>query len=261
VSAIRVFFVGGLLSYRALFNWLTPWILVPTFLVAPIFQILLFAYIGRSAHLHSDGFYLVGNAVQYTALPCLFAMGNTIAGERWTQTLGSVLVTPASRLAIFLGRSLPVVANGALVGAFAYGAGAAILGVHVRLASLAPLGLVILVTAVSCTGLGLVNAAVGLRVRESAVGSNILFGILLVFSGVNVALADLPPWMARVGRGLPVTHGIEAARRLAAGEGLGGVAGLIGTEAGIGVVYACAGYALFRWFELESRRRATLETA
>ena len=30
---------------------------------------------------------------------------------------------------------------------------------------------------------------------------------------------------------------------------------------GIGVVYGCVGYALFRWFELESRRRATLETA
>src|SRR2546427_2426460 len=47
--SLRIFFVGGLISYRALFNWLSPWIFVPTFLVAPIFQILLFVYIGRSA--------------------------------------------------------------------------------------------------------------------------------------------------------------------------------------------------------------------
>ena len=38
---------------------------MPSLLVAPIFQILLFAYIGRSAGLESDEFYVIGNAVQY----------------------------------------------------------------------------------------------------------------------------------------------------------------------------------------------------
>ena len=47
-------------------------------LVAPIFQILLFAYIGRSAHLRSDEFYLIGNALQYVSVPCLFAMSQAI---------------------------------------------------------------------------------------------------------------------------------------------------------------------------------------
>ena len=261
MSNIRVFFVGGILSYRALFNWMTPWILIPTYLIAPIFQILLFAYIGRSAHLESDEFYVVGNALQYTSLPCLFAMANTIGGERWTQTLGVVLVSPASRLALFLGRSLPVILNGAVVGAFAFAAGSLILGVHVPVRSAPALGLVILVTAVSCTGLGLINAALGLRVRETAVLSNILFGVLLVFCGVNVSLADLPGWMATVGRGLPLTHGIEASRRLADGTSLSSVGGTVATEAMIGFVYALVGYALLRIFEFESRRRATLETA
>ena len=45
---LRVFFVGGLISFRALFNWLSPWIYIPSLLIAPIFQILLFAFIGRS---------------------------------------------------------------------------------------------------------------------------------------------------------------------------------------------------------------------
>ncbi len=259
MSWLRVFFVGGLLSYRALFNWVTPWILIPSFLVAPIFQILLFAYIGRSAGLQSDEFYVVGNALQYTSLPCLFAMANTIDGERWTQTLGIVLASPASRLALFVGRSLPVILNGALVGAVAFIAGSAILHVHVPLRSFAPLALVILITAVSCTGLGLVNAAIGLRVRETAVSSNLFFGILLVFCGVNVPLSELPGWMETIGRGLPLTHGIEASRKLADGVGLSHVVGLIGTEALIGASWGVLG--LLRFFEHESRRRATLETA
>jgi ABC-2 type transport system permease protein len=64
VSSLRIFFVGGLTSYRALFDWLSPWIYIPSLLVAPVFQILLFAYIGRSAG-SSRTVLLIGNALQY----------------------------------------------------------------------------------------------------------------------------------------------------------------------------------------------------
>ncbi len=97
MTSLRIFFIGGLISFRALFNWLSPWVYIPSMLVAPIVQILLFAYMGRAAGVESDEFYVIGNAVQYSAIPCLFAMANTVAGERWTQTLGIVLVTPANR--------------------------------------------------------------------------------------------------------------------------------------------------------------------
>jgi ABC-2 type transport system permease protein len=261
VSNLRVFFVGGLTSYRALFNWLSPWILIPSFCVAPLFQILLFAYIGRVSHLESDRFYVVGNGLQYAALPCLFAMANTIDGERKQHTLALVLGSPARRLPIFLGRALPVVANGFLVALFALTAGGLLLGVRVPAASLAPLLLVVAVTALSCTGLGLMNAALGLRVRETAVSSNVLFGFLLVFCGVNVPLDRLPNWMATTASGLPLTHGIDAARRLAGGASLGQVDGLVLRELAIGLAYGVAGYALLRVLEVESRRRASLEVA
>ena len=47
MTSVRVFFVGGQITYRALFYWLTPQIYIPGLIVAPVFQILLFAYIGR----------------------------------------------------------------------------------------------------------------------------------------------------------------------------------------------------------------------
>jgi ABC-2 type transport system permease protein len=257
VTSVRVFFVGGLTSYRALFGWLSPWILIPSFLVAPLFQILLFAYIGRAAGLESDRFYVIGNALQYSALPCLFAMANTIASERNLQTLGFILVTPARRLPLFLGRSLPVILNGILVSAFAFAVGGAML--HVPASALAPLALVIVVTATSCTGLGLANAALGLRVRETAVSSNILFGLLLIFCGVSVPLHDLPGWMSTIAQGLPLTHGIEAARGLADGRTLQSVGGLVGAEALVGLLWGVLGYAALGAMEWQSRRYATLE--
>ena len=117
-------------------------------------------------------------------------------------------------------------------------------------------------SALSCTGLGLLSAGLGLIVRETAVLSNVLFGILLVFTGANVPLDALPGLAAAtVAQGLPFTHGIEAARLLADGASFGDVSGLVGREALIGVVYATAGYVVIRTLERHSRKHATLERA
>jgi ABC-2 type transport system permease protein len=260
-TSLRIFFIGGLTSFRALFGWLSPWILIPTYVVAPIFQILLFVYIGRAARVQSDEFYVIGNALQYAAIPCVFAMTHTIAGERYQNTLGAVLATPAGRIPLFLGRSLPVIVNGFFVSAFSLAAGGAIVGIHVPARSVAPIALVIAVTAFSCTGIGLTTAAIGFLARETSTLDNIVFGILLVFCGVNVSLSDLPGWMSTTAQGLPLTHGIEAARKLANGASLSHVGGLVTVEALVGAAYALIGYGLIRFMERQSRVHATLERA
>jgi ABC-2 type transport system permease protein len=261
MTSTRIFFLGGLISYRALFGWLSPWVFVPSLLVAPIFQILLFVYIGRSAQLESDEFYVIGNAIQYAAIPCLFAITHLIAGERFQQTLGYILITPAKRLPLFLGRSLPVVVNGFFVAAFALLVGGAVVGVEVEAAAYGPIALATAVSAFSCTGLGLVNAGLGLVVRETSVLSNIIFGLLLVFTGANVPVEHLPGWMQTVSELFPFTHGIEAVRQLADGAALADVWDLIGLEALIGLVYGALGYGLIRALEVVGRRHATLDRA
>jgi hypothetical protein len=66
--------------------------------------------------------------------------------------------------------------------------------------------------------------------------------------------------MEAVSRVSPLTHGIEAARLVTDGATLAEVDHLVWTELGIGAIYAAVAYALFRYFESEGRRRATLET-
>jgi ABC-2 type transport system permease protein len=259
MTALRIFAIGGLMSYRALFYWLTFWIFVPGLVVAPVFQILLFAYIGRSAQLQSDEFYVVGNAIQYAAIPCLFAMSQLIAGEKFQNTLGAILVSPAPRLPLFFGRSVPVIANGVFVASFALAAGTVILGIDIPASSIPALGVVIVVAAVSCTGLGLINAALGLRIRENAVLSNAIFGFLLIFTGANIPLSELPGWMRAVSEVIPFTHSIQAARELADGAALSSVGGLVSAELLVGGAYLVAGYLLLRLFEGQGRRNATLE--
>jgi len=259
MTSARIFFVGGPMSFRAQFNWLNPWILIPSLMIEPVAQILLFAYIGRAAGVGDDRFYLIGNALNYAAIPCLFAMSSTISGERWGQTLGLVLVTPARRIPLFLGRSLPVIVTGWAVAVFGVAVGSLLLGVSVPAGAWPAIVLAVAITSLSCTGLGLAMGAVGLRIRDGATLGNLIFLALLIFCGTNVALQDLPGWMAAIGTWLPLSHGIEAARGLAAGDGLSAVQGLLLRELGIGALYAALGMAVLAWMERDSRRRATLE--
>lgn len=259
VTGLRILVIGGLTSYRALFNWITPWILIPTFLVGPVTQILLFAYLGRASGVATDEFFVIGNALQYAAIPCLFAMGNTIANERQTKTLGIILSTPAARIPLFVGRALPVILNGWLVSLFGLVVGGAIFAIDVPTSAYLPIVLVTLLASFACTGLGLVGAALALRVRETAVLSNVIFGVLLVFTGVNVPIDRLPAWMAAVSPWLPLTHAIDAARRLADGAAMSQVGGLLLRETAVGSGYVVVGMALLAYLEWESRRRATLE--
>ena len=259
-AAVRVFFVGGLISYRALFNWIRPGLYITTMLGSPLFQILFFTYLGRYTGSQSDDFFIVGNACQVAAMAGIYGMTMGIANERQYQTLSPLLATPANRPALFLGRALPFIANGLFVSAFGFGVAWLLLDFSPEPSSVPPLAFVVVVTTVSCTALGMLIGSIGLRARDVFFAANLVYFLMLLVCGVNIDVNELPGWLEAIGRCVPLTHGIEAAREVVAGESLGDVGGLVATEAFIGAVYAALAYGLFRLFESEGRRRASLET-
>ena len=260
MTTMRLVFVGGGISYRALFNWIHPAMYVPTLLLGPIFQILFFVYLGRYNGLQSDSFFVVGNAVQMSGMAGVFASTMSIANERQFGTLAPLLATPAARLPIFVGRMLPVAANGLVVSAFGFCIGSLLLGFRPPLSSIPALALVVVVSVFSCTAFGFTLGSFGMRARDVFLISNLAYYVMWLFCGVNVPLSALPGWMATIGRGLPFTHGIAAARALAVGASLGSVSGQVLKELAIGSVYLIVAFGLFRAFEVEGRRRASLET-
>ena len=72
---LRIFFIGGAISFRALFSWIRPSVYIPTLLIGPTTQVLFFAYLGRTAHLEYDSWFVVGNAVKSASIAALFGMG------------------------------------------------------------------------------------------------------------------------------------------------------------------------------------------
>ena len=260
MRSLRLFFLGGLFSYRALFNWIRPVIYVTTMLGSPLFQILFFAYLGRFSGLRDDEWFVVGNAVQVSAMAGIYGMTMTIANERQFGTLSPVLATPAPRLPLFLGRALPVIFNGLVVSAFGFAVGLLLLDFDVPLRQAPALVLVVVGTVTSCTALGMFLGSVGLRARDVFFASNLVYFLMLLVCGVNIPVDELPGWLEAIGRAVPLTHGIEAARAVADGQSFGAVDHLLWTELAIGAVFAALAFGLFRLFEVEGRRRASLET-
>jgi ABC-2 type transport system permease protein len=261
VKSLRLLTVGGLISYRALFGWLNPYTYAFALLIPSVTQLSFFVFLGRAAHVGQDAYYVSGNALLAAATPSLFGMAQAIAGERYSQTLALLIASPANRLALFAGRALPGTLNGILVSAWTFLVAGLLFGIGVPADALAPLALTITVTSFACVGLGIFNAALGLRWRETAVLGNLLLYVLLMFAGVNVPLDRLPGWMSTLAQGLPVTHGAKAARLLVSGAPFGAAAPQVAAEALVGAVYVVVGLLAIRAFELEARRGATLEVA
>ena len=256
----RIFFVGGLISYRALFNWIRPAIYIPSMLGAPIFQILFFTYLGRYSGVRNDAFFIVGNAVQVCSMSAIYAMTMALANERNYQTLSPLLATPANRVALVLGRGIPVIVNGLFVSVFGFAVGVVLLHFRPGWQNLPALGLILLVTVTSCTGLGMLLGSLGLRMRDVFFVSNLAYFLMLLFCGINVPLHVLPAWMQVVGNSVPLTHGVEAARILVAGGTLDGAAGAeLVAEAAVGAVYIAVAFALFRFFEWQGRSAGVFE--
>lgn len=258
-NALRIFFVGGVTSYRALFNWVNPWVFVPQTVGYPIFQILFFAFLGRYAGGRDDSFFLVGNAFLAIAVTGFFGMGSAVSGERRSQTLSTLLASPANRLALFLGRALPSVLTGCIVATIAFGVCSAVLNVRFGGRELIGLAVAALIASFACTAFGLCIGALGLRGRNTALFANTVGGFMLLVSGANVPRDRLPHWMRLIGDVLPVTHGIAAARRLAAGHGYSNAKTLLAAEAAVGAAYFCLGVVMLRVLEHDARRAAALD--
>jgi ABC-2 type transport system permease protein len=260
LANIRLFFQGAYLSYVALFTWFAPWNYLASKIVMPLGQILFFTFLGSYATGRASAdFYVIGNAVQLAAVSGVFGVTMSIGGDRWSGTLPYLFGAPANRLTIFLGRAAIHVVDGMLGVWIGLAWGALLLGLDLSHTDPLALSLTILVVAFSTSGLGLMLGSLSLITVNVMFVNNLVYFMLLIFSGSNLDLSKLPAVMQVVSQAIPLTRGIASARLIIAGGSLADVGPLLVQEIGIGLIYALVGYGMFRWFEIQAKRRGTLE--
>ncbi|HEX5838986.1 MAG TPA: ABC transporter permease [Anaerolineales bacterium] len=256
----RLFWQGAYLSYIALFHWMRPIQYMASKILMPLAQMFFFVYLGTYATGPGNAdFYIVGNALQIAAVSGIYGMTMSIGGDRDNGTLAYIFGTPANRLVVFMGRAFMNIMDGALGVVIAFTWGVILMGLDLSNTSIPALALTILITTISTCGLGLLLGCLALITVNVMFVNNFVYFLLLIFSGANVRLNELPAWVQAVSSILPLTRGIAAARLLVEGAYLADITPLLLGELGIGIVYGILGYLLFAAFEVVAKRRGTLE--
>lgn len=257
---LKLFWLGALLSYRAMFAWLRPSTFLASMVIFPLGQIMFFTLLGIFATgPESSSFYLIGNAMQITAMSGIFGMTMAIGSERRAGTLIYLFGAPADRLTVFAGRATIHIFNGVFEVLMGLAWGWLLGWVNFSNTDPFALLLTIVIATFSTAALGLLLGCIGLITLNIFLINNLVYFLLLLFSGANVPIASLPQWMQYISWALPLSRGIKAAREIVAGATLADVSGLLAGELVVGLAYLVAGYLFFRVFEIEAKRRGALE--
>jgi len=260
-NPLRVFWSSAVLAKRALFAWLNPAMWVMQLFGMSLFQIAFFVYVAKFVN-NSEvtvEFVAIGNALQSIAYVSVFAVCNITGEEKNQGTIENLLVSPANRFSVFVGRAVFQIANGLATVTIAFMYAAFIFNVDFSQANYLGLAAVILITTFAMTGFGLMLSSLGLFLRTSMIIANIFLFIGLLLCGVNFPVSYLPGWMQPFSYAIPMTYGTEAARMAVEGASLGELSGLLGMEMLVGFAVMIAGYLMFRWFEYLARSKGTLD--
>ena len=257
---IRLFGEGAVLSYIGMFHWLRPTMYVSSKIIGPVWQIMFFTYLGIYATGRDTAdFYIIGNAMQLVGINGIYGVTMSISGDRHNGTLPYLFAAPANRVVMFLGRAAVHILDGMLGVLIGLAWGIAVLGLDLTQANPLALMLIILTVAFSTSGLGLLMGSLSLITVNVMFVNNLLYYLMLVFCGVNIPVENLPGWMQPVSQMMPLTHGLDAARRVINGANPESVFPLLAVEVGLGLLYGLLGFGVFRWIEYQARRRATLD--
>jgi len=182
-----------------------------------------------------------------------------LLGEIQTGTLEQVYLSPLpSWLVAAAGRVLAAHVETAFVVGTLYAVVALTVGVDLdwQPTIVAPVALLV----VGSVGYSLFIGALTLIWKRIEMLNDLLLMVVFFTSGMMVALDDMPGWLAGIGRLLPVTHPIVAAREiLIDGDGLtlGGDGGVVAMVA-LAAVWVAAGAVAFHLADRHARWLGTL---
>ena len=202
--------------------------------------------------------WVIGNAFLMCTNTCVFGLGGIFNGERYYGRLRSIVASPCNKLALILANGVyptifaaVAVAGGFVVGGIVFKIDFS--GIHLGLAILT-----ILCAMLAATGFGSLLAVFGLISDSMHLILNVVSYILMIFTGAEFPVSQLPRWGQLLSRFLPLTHSIEAMNVLF-GKGSGDVTQLLIYELGIAAFYIILAWAMLRGAEMICRKNGKFD--
>ncbi len=251
VSFLRTLWSNAVFAPRTSLGFMRVDFVLGTVFVIPLTQMVFFAFVVELAHggAAAIAYTAVGNAVATVTYSSVFSVCQTTDSEKQQGTMEHILVSPANRLALYLGRglipiiiSLSTVAVGLLYASVFF-------GVPIPASTIPGLAVSVVLTAFAMVGFGLLLGGVALYLRTSIILGNIFLFVGLLLSGVNFPLSSLPVPLQYAGDALPLTWGLAAIRAAIEGQSLGQLSVLWAAVGGAAALSFGSAVALWAVFE------------
>lgn len=224
-------------------------------LLSLIFYCLIAAYSFQTSNLTS---WVVGNAFLLCTNACVFQLGIVFDSDRYFGRLRSVIAAPCAKLPLILANGVfptlfAVCASGVgfLVGSLVFHVDFS--GVNLGLAVLCILGAMV---SASCFGLCL--SAIGLMSDSMHLILNVVSYLLMIFTGAEFPISQLPRAGRIVSQMLPLTKAISAMNGLF-GSDSRSFWPLMAGELATGAAYALLAWGIFRVAERVARRNGKVD--
>ncbi len=238
--------------------WIMQIFITPPAEMAFFFLLAIAVYHGPAALIQAQ-YTVIGNAVQSMSFAAVFAVANITSQDKWQGTLQNLIVTPANRMALFIGRASFQIFMSALIVVAAFIYADFVFGISFAHADFVALGIAVVLTSVMMISFGLLISSIGLFMRTAMIVANIFLFLTMLVSGVNFPVSVLPVWLQPVSWSIPMTYGVLAARGAIAGASVFSLGTVFLEEFidGIGVLFV--GYLLMKGFERLARKSGRLE--
>lgn len=175
--------------------------------ITMIFYCLLAAYGFRTMDLTH---WVISNSFLLCTNTCIFNLGTVFLGERYNGRLRSIVVAPCSTLSLVLASGVGPILTASATVIFNLVLGSLLFGIDFSGVSFGAVLLTILCAMTSATCFGLLISVFGMISSSIHLMLNIIHYVLMLFTGAQFPVSQLPVAGQILSRLLPLTRSIQA---------------------------------------------------
>jgi ABC-2 type transport system permease protein len=204
-------------------------------------------------------FVLVGSGIAAFFSTGLVSFSDTLGREQATGTLEALLVTPNDpRMLLAAGALWPFCFSAVQLAVY-FLAGLTVLGARISLGNLALVAVILALSLIAFSGLGLLAAAVLIQTKRAVIMVGMVGAAFAILGGVMYPVSVLPHWLQGLAHLLPITYGLDAVRlSLMASPNLATIARDSLALIGFSIILLPGSLVLFGWSVDRARREGTL---
>jgi len=203
--------------------------------------------------------WVIGNAFALCVYQCVHSLGVTFDQERFQGVLKIIIVSPTSKLTTIMHNGAYALLMASITIVVAFITGGLLFGVPFAELHLGMFAIAILVAAFTCTGLGLLLAVFALITDSMYLMLNAIAMLLIIFSGANFPVAQLPIFAQWIANAFPLYRSVAAGNMAMGGNLSPDFWQLVRGEIILGVIFYLSAFALIKAIERISIRKATLD--